>query len=177
MSGQTEASPGPVVHLICGSTGAGKSTYAKMLKNEIGAIHLAVDDWMTSLFAPDLEDPMDWPWISERALRCEQKIVATACELALTGASSVLEIGFQRASRRAEVASIVAEAGCVLQTHFLDVDVSERWRRVQKRNVDKGETFTLEISREVFDFFETMWESPSTSEPIFLTKVEARSTQ
>ncbi len=173
MNTELETPSDPIIHLICGSTGAGKSTYAKMLSNDIGAIHFSVDDWMTSLFGPDLENPMDWKWISERALRCENQIISTACALAESGVSSILEIGLQQSNKRAEVVSTVTKSGCTLQTHFLDVDASERWRRVQQRNTEKGETFRLEVTRDMFDFFEAMWESPSESELISFKHVKA----
>lgn len=171
---------GPGIHLILGSTGAGKSTYAKRLQGLVGAPHLAVDEWMTDLFAPDLEEPLDWGWISERALRCEQRIISTARCLAEQGVSSILEIGLQRADRRAQVVSALTapasqanpHSAWRVQTHFLDVNADERWRRVQQRNQDKGPTFTLELSRELFDFFEDMWEPPAAAEPLNLTRIE-----
>jgi len=174
VSADQKTSSDPAIHLICGSTGAGKSTYAKMLGNDIGAIYFSIDDWMTSLFGPDLDNSMDWQWISERALRCESQMIATACALAEVGVSSILEIGLQQANKRAEVASTVAEkSGCTLLTHFLDVDAEERWRRVQQRNTEKGETFKLEVTRDIFDFFEAMWESPSESELLSFKHVKA----
>ena len=171
MNDAPEKTTEAMIHLICGSTGAGKSTYAKSLKNDLGTIHFAIDDWMTSLFGPDLENPMDWQWISERALRCEQQMISTACALAKTGASSVLEIGLQEQKKRAEVATTIKQSGCQLQIHYLDVDSTERWRRVQLRNSEKGETFSLEVTRELFDFFEDMWESPSENEQAAFKRV------
>src|SRR5689334_16988583 len=48
---------GPVsnhlVHLICGSTGAGKTTYARRLADEIGAVVFSIDEWMAALFWMD----------------------------------------------------------------------------------------------------------------------------
>ncbi len=35
----------PLIHLICGSTGAGKSTDARRLAAEIGAVHFSLDQW------------------------------------------------------------------------------------------------------------------------------------
>lgn len=172
MNRESETSAGPTIHLICGSTAAGKSTYAKALKNDTGAILFSIDDWMTSLFGPDLEDPMDWQWISERVSRCENRIISTACTLSEAGVSSILEIGLQQKKKRAEVASTIRESGCTVQTHYLDVDAVERWKRVEQRNSDKGDTFSLEVTRDMFDFFEAMWESPSESELISLNEVK-----
>ncbi len=44
----------------------------------------------------------------------------------------------------------------------------ERWRRVQARNAAKGETHQLQfaVTREMFDFVETMWEMPDDREMI-----------
>ena len=33
-----------MIHLICGSTGAGKTTYAEKLRGDLGALHLSIDD-------------------------------------------------------------------------------------------------------------------------------------
>ena len=41
------------IHLICGSTGAGKTTYARELANNIGGIVFSIDEWMVSLFRED----------------------------------------------------------------------------------------------------------------------------
>lgn len=168
MSTNAKSSSSPLVHLICGPTAAGKSTYANALKNKTGAILFSIDDWMTSLFAPDLKNPMDWQWISERVLRCENRMLLTACSLAEAGVSSILEISLQRAEKRAEVATTIRESGSILQTHFLDVDATQRWKRVEQRNSDKGDTFSLEVTRGMFDFFEDMWEPPSETELLSL---------
>lgn len=172
MNTELKASSNPVVHLICGPTAAGKSTYANKLKNNTRAMLFSIDDWMVSLFGPDLENSMDWQWISERASRCEDRIILTACSLAKTGVSSIVEIGLQQANKRAQVAATVRKSGCSLQTHFLDVDAQERWKRVEQRNLDKGDTFSLEVTRDMFDFFEEMWESPSENELISLNGIK-----
>ena len=39
-----------LIHLICGSTGAGKTTYALELAERIGAVRFSIDEWMTALF-------------------------------------------------------------------------------------------------------------------------------
>jgi len=40
----------------------------------------------------------------------------------------------------------------------------ERWRRVEQRNIEKGSTYQLEISRDIFDFLNGLWEAPSADE-------------
>lgn len=55
------------------------------------------------------------------------------------------------------------EANLPVRLHFLDVAVEERWHRVQGRNADRGPTYRLEVTREMFDFAEKIWEPPSTA--------------
>jgi predicted kinase len=41
------------LHLIIGSTGAGKSTYARTLATRHSGVRFAIDEWMLELFEPD----------------------------------------------------------------------------------------------------------------------------
>ena len=161
----------PMIHLICGSTGAGKTTYALALASRLSALHLSIDDWMTGLFKADTPARADWQWIDERVRRCEGRMVTTALQLSQLGVSSILDLGLQRAEQRQRVASQLAAAGRTAQLHFLDIDAEERWRRVQRRNSERGETFRLEVTRAMFDFIETIWEPPGAEEMACLSGV------
>ena len=161
----------PMIHLVCGSTGAGKTTYALALGSRLGAMHLSIDDWMVGLFMADRPARADWQWIDERVRRCEGRMVATALQLGQLGVSSILDLGLQRADQRQRVASQMTAAGRTVQLHFLDVDAGERWRRVQGRNGERGETFRLEVTRAMFDFIETIWQPPNAEEMACLNGV------
>ena len=145
-----------MIHLICGSTGAGKTTYANGLRQQLGALHLSIDDWMVTLFAADMPSHGSRPWIEERVLRCERQILATALDLARTGVPSILDLGLQQVNQRRRVAERAAAAGVGVRLHFLDFDATERWRRVEARNEQQGETFRVKVTRPMFDFIETI---------------------
>ena len=153
-----------MIHLICGSTGAGKTTYSTRLRRQLGALHLSIDDWMVTLFAADRPSQGSWPWIEERVRRCERQILATALQLGRAGMPSILDLGLQRADQRRRVADQVASVGIPTRLHFLDVDAGERWRRVEARNEQQGETFRVKVTRPMFDFIETIWQPPTAEE-------------
>ena len=151
----------PLLHLVCGSTGAGKTTYSGALAERIGGVHFAIDDWMVRLFWADSPQPIQFDWTIERVNRCEDQIADLAVKLARRGVPSVLDLGFSRAEHRAKFHAIAATAGVGAQLHLVDVPADERWRRVIGRNAEKGETYRLEVTREMFDFMESVWEPPS----------------
>jgi predicted kinase len=152
------------LHLICGSTGAGKTTYALALSEALGAIHFSIDEWMVSLYGPDAPQPPDWGWISTRVRRCENMIAAMALRTAQRGVPAVLDLSFLRVADRERFASMAREAGVPVRLHYVEVDPDERWRRVSERNERKGETYRLAVTRFMFDGIESMWQPPSAAE-------------
>ena len=161
----------PLFHLVCGSTGAGKTTYARALADKVGGVRFSIDDWMTTLFWKDAPQPIQFDWAIERVRRCEDMILAVALQGAGRGVSAVLDLGFTKAEQRARMAQAVRDAGFEVSLHLLDVDAETRWGRVENRNRDKGATFAMEVSRPMFDFIETMWETPDAAERAALNAV------
>ena len=155
---------GATVHLIAGSTGAGKTTYALALAKREGALRLSIDDWMTALFGPDQPDPIRFEWMMERIDRCEALMWALAEQEAALGRSVLIDCGLSKEAHRAKWADLAAAAGLPVVLHHLHVDAEERWRRVQQRNAERGPTFKLEVDRGMFDFVETLWEPPGAEE-------------
>jgi predicted kinase len=153
-----------LIHLICGSTGAGKTTFAQALADEVGGITFSIDEWMVSLFGEDAPSDLTPAWFVPRVTRCEAQMWAMALKLGKRGIPSILDFGFQRNEHRKRYASLAKASHLSSQLHFLDVDASLRWARVQSRNVDRGQTFKMEITRDMFDYIETIWEPPSSKE-------------
>lgn len=160
-----------MAHLICGSTGAGKTTYATALSREQRAPVFSIDDWMVTLFAPDMSDPPDWSWIGLRVARCETQILQVVEELGRAGSGVILDIGLLRADRRSAIAGRLRASGIGVTLHLLDVDANERWRRVSARNAARGETYHLTVTRPMFDFIETQWQRPDVAEMAALNGV------
>jgi predicted kinase len=155
-----------LIHLICGSTGAGKSTYAQHLSERLGAVRFSIDEWMSTLFWMDTPQPLQAAWSMQRVERCFCQIWAVASQVAGRGIPCVLDLGFGDANSRNRVYRLAGEAGLTVQLHVLDVPADERWRRVEVRNAERGGTYQLpfDVTREMFDFVETMWEPPTAQE-------------
>lgn len=155
-----------LIHLICGSTGAGKTTYALRLSDGLPGIRFSIDEWMAGLFWMDTPQPLDPAWSMERIERCLTQIWAVALQIAARSVPCVLDLGFSQAQSRAKFAGLATAAGLSVQLHFIDVPAEERWRRVETRNARKGSTYQLgfDVTREMFDFVEGLWEPPTHAE-------------
>ena len=71
-----------LVYLVCGSTGAGKTTYSRKLAQELDGIHFSIDEWMVTLFGEDAPKELNPGWIFPRTNRCETQMWAIAMQLA-----------------------------------------------------------------------------------------------
>jgi len=158
--------PAPSIHLVCGSTGAGKTTYATELAERLAGVRFSIDDWMSALFWMDAPEPLDPVWSMARVERCNGQIWRTAADVAGRGVPCVLDLGFSTVEQRARFLRLAAEANLTVRLHYLEAPAQERWRRVLARNAQAGEAGRLPfaVTREMFDFVEGLFEAPTAEE-------------
>lgn len=154
----------PDLVLIVGCTGAGKTTYARKLADEIVGVRFSIDEWMTALFWADSPQPLQFDWTMERIARCEALIFNTVKQLAERRVPVLLDLGFTRRDHRDKFRALAFKAGLTAAVHFIDVPADERWYRVNRRNKEQGETYAMQVDRLMFDFMEGMWEPPDQTE-------------
>ena len=154
----------PQILLIVGCTGAGKTTYARALADDIGGLCFSIDEWMMPLFGPDVPEPIQFAWMMERVNRCEAMIWTTAQQAIARGLPVVLDLGFTKQEHRQKFRDLAAAAGLSAAVHFVDVSRETRWQRVQHRNAEQGDTFAMHVDRAMFDFMESLWEPPVQAE-------------
>lgn len=152
------------IHIVFGPQGAGKSTYSMKLSEEVNGVHLSIDDWMWKLYGEDLPNPMDFKWIMERVERCEKQIWSTLRKISACGCEVILDLGFTKRAKRELFESLAKEQNIPTQLHYVNAPHSLRRSRVLERNIEKGETFSFEVSPEIFDFMETEFEKPTEKE-------------
>lgn len=152
------------IHLICGATGAGKTTYSAGLTTDLRAVRFSIDEWMQRLHNADKPAEMRFEWFYERVQRNGAQMRAMAEQLCEIDVPAVFDCGFTNAAERAIFADWAEEMGYSVQLHFVDVPADIRWTRVQKRNAEQAETFQFEVTRDMFDFIESIWEPPTDAE-------------
>jgi predicted kinase len=152
------------LNVIFGPCGAGKTTYAHAFARRNGAVAFILDDWMARLFGPDVPEPIEYAWMVERVGRCEAQIWSTAAATLAAGTPVILDIGLMRKADRARVAAIAEGAGLPIRWHFVDAPQEVRRARVAGRNTVRGEGFAIEVTPEMFEFIEGVYEAPEPAE-------------
>lgn len=153
-----------VLHVTFGPSGAGKTSYAQALAKRERAVIFNLDEWMARLFGPDMPEKIEYDWMVDRVGRCEAQIWSTAAAVIATGTSVILDIGLLRKADRDRVRQIAAAVELPLQFHYVDAPAELRRARVAERNVIRGETFAIDVTPEMFDFVEGVWEPPTPGE-------------
>jgi predicted kinase len=120
----------PQLYLICGMAGAGKTTLAKSLEEELSAVRLCPDEWIAAVLAkPDDRSEMDR--IREPIEKLQWQHAKKMLNL---GIDVVLENGFWKKDERMEYRHSAKELGFRVFLHYLDVPENELVKRIVKRN-------------------------------------------
>lgn len=165
------------IHIVFGPQGAGKSTYAKKLSKEVNGVHLSIDDWMWKLFGADLPKSMNLKWIMERVERCEKQIWATSQKINECGGEVILDLGFTKLAKRELFQSLAKDQNISTQVHYINAPHALRRKRVLERNIEKGETFSFEVTPGMFDYMETQFERPTEKELLGAIIIDTSSEQ
>tara|TARA_R110000751_G_scaffold48844_5_gene108543 strand:+ start:214 stop:702 length:489 start_codon:yes stop_codon:yes gene_type:complete len=155
-----------MIHLIVGNTGSGKTTYSKQLKGKTNGIIFSIDTWNNTLFLPDKKPTDGLDWFLERIDRAESIILNLVKQLENSKTDAILDLGLSKFEHREKFRRFAKLNNFELQLHFLDISKETRFKRIMKRNEDKGDTFEFEVSKDNFDFMETWFEKPTESEMI-----------
>lgn len=154
----------PMVYLIEGPVGAGKSRFSTQLANERQAIHLPLDQWFVALFSPDRPQTDVVNWYLVRKDRLLQTLWWHAQQILASGKDVILEMGLIQAEQRQAFCRQIIAAGFPLTMHVLDASQEVRWQRVQQRNRERGPTYAMQVTETVFEIASQMWQAPDEDE-------------
>jgi len=153
-----------MIHLIVGNTGSGKTTYSNTLRKQTKGVIFSIDQWNNILFLKDKKSDDGLEWFLERIERSERMIMTLIEQLEDSAIDSILDLGLSKFEHREKFRNFALQKGFECRLHFLDISRGTRLTRINKRNLEKGETYEFEVSQEDFDFMENWFEKPTESE-------------
>lgn len=145
----------PTLLLICGLPGAGKTTLARALADERGAVRLCPDEWLSDLELSLYDEPV-------RA-RLEGRLIGLAEELLRLGQSVILEFGFWSRSERDALRELARDLQARVELRVLELPLDELWVRIERRN-NSPQWRAAPITREQLELWSTWFERPTRSE-------------
>lgn len=155
---------GNLIHCVCGPIAAGKSTLARSLAESNSGVRFAIDEWMHALYGPDRPESMNMGWLVPRLARCHDMIWSVASQVLARGKDVVMEPGLMTQAERAAFRAQAEAAGRGVRMHFVDAPRDVRLARLNSRNLERGETFSFEVTPAMFEFMEARYEAPSEDE-------------
>lgn len=149
----------PIVYVLCGFIGAGKTTFAKKLEEQTGAVRITKDEWLIRLIGndPTIEGYEDY----------DHKIIGLsrdfAFQLAEKGIDVIMDEGFWFREQRDELRRRIDAIGAKEVLYYLDTPIETIRERVAERNRNPtAESFT--ISGELLDSYLKYWQPPGEDE-------------
>ena len=124
-------SPPPVLHMVCGKIGAGKSTLTRRLAQAPATVCISEDTWLAALYPGEIHALPDYV---RAAGRLKQAMGEHVCALLGAGVSVVLDFPANTVSHRAWARGLFEQAGAAHQLHFLDVPDEVCKARLRARN-------------------------------------------
>lgn len=160
----------PTVYLICGFIGAGKTTYARKLEAETGAVRITKDEWSIRLIGDD-------PTI-EGYDEHNHNIIGlsrdVAFALASKGIDVILDEGFWAREQRRELRAAFEQVGARVEIIYVDTPIETMRQRVARRN-DERTPDSFVIAPDLLDYYHQFWQPPDADEQVIrLSEVEAQ---
>ncbi|MHC5905294.1 AAA family ATPase [Streptomyces sp. S6] len=148
----------PVVYLLVGLTGSGKTTYAQRKLEPVGVVRLSVDE---RVFERHGRYGVDYP--EHEYFAREAPVVAEVrrelVELVKAGRSVVVDHGLWRRKEREDWKHLVRDAGGAVRLLYFPVAREELLRRLNERN-RRDDANALTVTESAMDDFFARFDVP-----------------
>lgn len=150
--------------LVCGRTGAGKTTYSISVCQNVGAVKFSIDPWMQTLFSKDMTS-LDYAWMIERVNRCYEQIWEVSKQILELNGNVLLDLGFTTKTQRDFFVTKANTLHINTEIHYLDIPKHIRLNRIKKRNIEKDPAvYSFDVTDMMFNFMESKFEAPNNDE-------------
>jgi len=156
MKPQKQETFNPIVYMLCGLTGWGKSTYSRKLEAEQHIPRFSLDETYFALMGNKRPEHHDY----EIEKQAEEQVIAEMKQLLANGQSLILDHGFWKKANRDKYRRLIQEDGGIPKLIYFKVPKQELIRRLAERN-KIAEIGTHIISPELLDTFYERFEEPS----------------
>jgi predicted kinase len=153
----------PIVYLICGFIGAGKSTFAKKQEEKTGAVKITKDEWSIRLIGndPTIDGYAEW----------DHKIIELSRDfafyLAAKGIDVIMDEGFWEKEEREELKRRILAIGAKAVMYYVDTPIETIRERVVGRNSNLTKE-SFKISSEMLNNYLKYWQAPNEDEDYIL---------
>lgn len=141
--------------LTVGLPGTGKTTAARRLETEHGALRLTKDEWMKALYGSESPE--------QASDVIEGRLVGIALRALELGTSVVLDFGLWGKDERSSLRQAAADRGAEVVMLFCDLDPAEQRRRLDKRLAEEPHT-TWPISEAELASWAGVFQRPTPEE-------------
>jgi len=145
----------PVLFLLVGLPGSGKTTRAREIERTYCALRLSPDEWMLPLFGESDPD-------GKRDIM-EGRLIWVALRAIQAGVSAILDFGFWSRDERSALVWLAESLGAHASVMYLDVDELTQFERVTARFLTAPDT-TVEISAEELSDWRALFQVPTDDE-------------
>jgi predicted kinase len=153
----------PTASIICGFIGSGKTTFAKKLELETGALRITKDEWMVKIFG-NIADTPSFHGYDTKVTELSRTI---ALQMLRQGVDIILDEGFWQKSQRDEMRKSIEKTGANAVLYYVRCPLDLMRKRTLERNRNPGES-SFEITGEMFDSYIKFWDPPHIDENYIL---------
>jgi predicted kinase len=154
----------PIAYIICGFIGAGKTTFARKLEKETGAIRITKDEWIIKIFGNKITSDKNFKSYDKKITELAKDIAFKILE---SGKDVIIDEGFWVKSQRDEIKNNIINVGAKPIFYYLECPIEKMKERVINRsNYPSIDSF--EINKDLFDKYLKYWEPPIKEEGIRL---------
>ncbi len=153
----------PIVYVICGFIGAGKTTFAKKLEEKTGAVRITKDEWLIRLIGndPTIDGFEDY---DNKLCELSRDV---AFQLVEKGIDVIIDEGFWAKEQRVELRRRIDAIGAKEVLYYLETPLETIRGRVVGRNITLTKD-SFKISKEMLDNYLKYWQPPGEDEDYVL---------